>query len=262
MSMLLNFVKSVARNEEGQDLLEYALLVALIALIAIGAVGAAGTERVDHLQQHRRPLDGGGASRSGLRVGRRASTCRPTASQRCDGRSRVMPSPVAVAHVEAHRERALAPRGGGSGSSRVRVAVRAHRASSRSAPCRRSETPSTRCSGRSLLKLTSASFAVLAAGLLVATVVDLRTRRIPNVLTGTMAGAGLGLAALGVGGISVGAAVLGCVDRPGAHAARPRARRHRRRRREADGGGRQSARPAGCRKRRALYSASRAACWQ
>jgi pilus assembly protein Flp/PilA len=31
------------RDEEGQDLLEYALLVALIALIAIGAVGAAGT---------------------------------------------------------------------------------------------------------------------------------------------------------------------------------------------------------------------------
>jgi Flp pilus assembly pilin Flp len=41
MSMLLNLVKSV-RNEEGQDLLEYALLVALIALIAIVAVGAAG----------------------------------------------------------------------------------------------------------------------------------------------------------------------------------------------------------------------------
>jgi pilus assembly protein Flp/PilA len=42
MSMLLNLVKSFGRNEEGQDLLEYALLVALIALIAIGAVGAAG----------------------------------------------------------------------------------------------------------------------------------------------------------------------------------------------------------------------------
>ena len=43
MSMLLNYVKSFANQEEGQDLLEYALLVALIALIAIGAVGAAGT---------------------------------------------------------------------------------------------------------------------------------------------------------------------------------------------------------------------------
>ena len=42
MAQLVAFVKSFARNEEGQDLLEYALLVALIALIAIGAVGAAG----------------------------------------------------------------------------------------------------------------------------------------------------------------------------------------------------------------------------
>jgi pilus assembly protein Flp/PilA len=43
MSMLLNYVKSFARNEEGQDLLEYALLVALIALVAIVAVTAAGS---------------------------------------------------------------------------------------------------------------------------------------------------------------------------------------------------------------------------
>jgi pilus assembly protein Flp/PilA len=41
MSML-TFVKSFARNEEGQDLLEYALLVALIALVAILAVTNAG----------------------------------------------------------------------------------------------------------------------------------------------------------------------------------------------------------------------------
>ena len=42
MSNLINFVKSFSNQEEGQDLLEYALLVALIALIAIGAVGMAG----------------------------------------------------------------------------------------------------------------------------------------------------------------------------------------------------------------------------
>jgi pilus assembly protein Flp/PilA len=42
MSMLINYVKSFANQEEGQDLLEYALLVALIALVAIGAVTAAG----------------------------------------------------------------------------------------------------------------------------------------------------------------------------------------------------------------------------
>jgi len=42
MSHLVASVKSFGRNEDGQDLLEYALLVALIALIAIGAVGMAG----------------------------------------------------------------------------------------------------------------------------------------------------------------------------------------------------------------------------
>ena len=42
MSMLINYVKSFARNDEGQDLLEYALLVALIAIVAVGAVTAAG----------------------------------------------------------------------------------------------------------------------------------------------------------------------------------------------------------------------------
>ena len=42
MFQVMSFVKSFGRNEEGQDLLEYALLVALIALIAITAVGLAG----------------------------------------------------------------------------------------------------------------------------------------------------------------------------------------------------------------------------
>ena len=40
---LVNTVKSFARNDEGQDLLEYALLVALIALVAFGAVTSVGT---------------------------------------------------------------------------------------------------------------------------------------------------------------------------------------------------------------------------
>ena len=39
----VNAVRSFVRGEEGQDLLEYALLVALIALVAVGAVTAAGT---------------------------------------------------------------------------------------------------------------------------------------------------------------------------------------------------------------------------
>jgi Flp pilus assembly pilin Flp len=45
--MLLNWTKRVLnslRNEDGQDLLEYALLVALIAIVAVAGVTAAGGE--------------------------------------------------------------------------------------------------------------------------------------------------------------------------------------------------------------------------
>jgi len=40
----LNAIRRLWRDESGQDLLEYALLVALIALVAVGAVTAAGTQ--------------------------------------------------------------------------------------------------------------------------------------------------------------------------------------------------------------------------
>ena len=43
MTTLINQLRTFSRNEEGQDLLEYALLVALIALVAFGAVKLAGT---------------------------------------------------------------------------------------------------------------------------------------------------------------------------------------------------------------------------
>jgi Flp pilus assembly pilin Flp len=42
MTALVTYINSLRRNDEGQDLLEYALLVALIAIVAAGAVGAAG----------------------------------------------------------------------------------------------------------------------------------------------------------------------------------------------------------------------------
>ena len=42
MNLITRF-RAIVRHEEGQDLLEYALLVALIALVAVGAVTAAGT---------------------------------------------------------------------------------------------------------------------------------------------------------------------------------------------------------------------------
>jgi pilus assembly protein Flp/PilA len=38
----INRLRAIVREESGQDLLEYALLVALIALVAVGAVTAAG----------------------------------------------------------------------------------------------------------------------------------------------------------------------------------------------------------------------------
>jgi pilus assembly protein Flp/PilA len=38
----INRLRAVVREESGQDLLEYALLVALIALVAVGAVTLAG----------------------------------------------------------------------------------------------------------------------------------------------------------------------------------------------------------------------------
>jgi Flp pilus assembly pilin Flp len=40
---VLERLLKIAKDESGQDLLEYALLVALIALVAFGAVQAAGT---------------------------------------------------------------------------------------------------------------------------------------------------------------------------------------------------------------------------
>jgi pilus assembly protein Flp/PilA len=43
MTTLINQLRMFAKDESGQDLLEYALLVALIALVAFGAVTLAGT---------------------------------------------------------------------------------------------------------------------------------------------------------------------------------------------------------------------------
>jgi len=40
----VNRLRAFVRGEEGQDLLEYALLVALIALVAVGAITLAGTK--------------------------------------------------------------------------------------------------------------------------------------------------------------------------------------------------------------------------
>ena len=40
---LITRLRKMLRNDSGQDLLEYALLVALIALVAVGAITTTGT---------------------------------------------------------------------------------------------------------------------------------------------------------------------------------------------------------------------------
>jgi len=42
--MNLNHVNAFLRDDEGQDLIEYALLVALISLVAVAALSAAGVQ--------------------------------------------------------------------------------------------------------------------------------------------------------------------------------------------------------------------------
>jgi prepilin peptidase CpaA len=49
----------------------------------------------------------------------------------------------------------------------------------------------------------------LAVGALAATIVDIRTRRIPNSLTATMAGVGVGLAAAGSSGVPLASSIGG-----------------------------------------------------
>src|SRR5260370_21820100 len=53
-------------------------------------------------------------------------------------------------------------------------------------------------------------FPVLASGLAIAVVIDVRTRRIPNWLTGSLAAAGLGMSFAG-GGLTPGQAALGLI---------------------------------------------------
>jgi pilus assembly protein Flp/PilA len=43
VTYLRSYVKSFVRDEEGQDLVEYAMLVALIALVCVVGVTAAGS---------------------------------------------------------------------------------------------------------------------------------------------------------------------------------------------------------------------------
>jgi len=44
---LITRLRKMLRNDSGQDLLEYALLVALIALVAVAAITSTGTKASD-----------------------------------------------------------------------------------------------------------------------------------------------------------------------------------------------------------------------
>ena len=44
MATLMTRVRAFARNDEGQDLIEYALLAGLISLVAVATVTTAGTQ--------------------------------------------------------------------------------------------------------------------------------------------------------------------------------------------------------------------------
>lgn len=47
MYLMLAKLRSLVRRDEGQDLLEYALLIALIAIVCVGAITLAGTNVKD-----------------------------------------------------------------------------------------------------------------------------------------------------------------------------------------------------------------------
>ena len=55
------------------------------------------------------------------------------------------------------------------------------------------------------------ALAIVAIGTGTAAVIDLRTRRVPNALTVSLAAVGFGIAAAGLGRVGIGAALLGCL---------------------------------------------------
>lgn len=57
--------------------------------------------------------------------------------------------------------------------------------------------------------MPSPAVVTIAAGMIAAAVIDIRTRRIPNELTAAMTGIGIGLSAAGVSGVPVWSSILG-----------------------------------------------------
>lgn len=55
---LFAYLRNLVRNDEGQDLLEYALLVALVAIVCVAAVTTTGTSVSDIFTAITGELDG------------------------------------------------------------------------------------------------------------------------------------------------------------------------------------------------------------
>ena len=78
MNALTNFIAAIRRDNEGQDLLEYALLVALIAIVAVAAITTAGEAVVTQFEAIAAALV---APSCGRRPGRTARACVPGAAE-------------------------------------------------------------------------------------------------------------------------------------------------------------------------------------
>ena len=185
MNALVNFIAAIRRDNEGQDLLEYALLVALIAVAR------------------------GGFDHSGRRVGEcvRSRRSRPPSSHAAPG-GRARPGrPVPVAHVQqgkrdeqvARSTHGVAEGRGGPGPARGTRCWSLSSPWSPWAQSQRSASRSTLPCGKSLLPAASDALQTTAVIVtaVVAAAIDVRTGRIPNALTAAAALVGLTLAALG-----------------------------------------------------------------
>lgn len=54
--LMIQMVRSMLRNEKGQGMVEYGLILALIAVVAMGAMGALGTGVATQLNDVRTAL--------------------------------------------------------------------------------------------------------------------------------------------------------------------------------------------------------------
>lgn len=62
---MLQVMKRLVREEEGQGMAEYGLILALIAIVVIGAVSGIGTQLIDTFEEIVGGLSGAGSESTG-----------------------------------------------------------------------------------------------------------------------------------------------------------------------------------------------------